>query len=247
MLFPASSFTATSPIPQPGDPGNIGVNVAGLVTGLIGTQNTGNASGGTWQAKATGGAQVSVILVGGVTLSAQTQVTTDHLNFNTVTTSTGIGSTVTSLVDLGLVPKWEASVDLTSLNLSPNTNYALTFNLAQSSLLGSLTLGVLNSFNVAVGDSSGTYVAQILGLTNVTGSSGFATLNFSTGLLVNGPVTATFSGTALTSNAVTLFNGSNTAYSVSNLALNATVPEAGSWVLCVMLGGLAATRRARPR
>lgn len=249
-VFPnPTPITATSLSPT-GSP-----DVLGIVVGL---NNTGTAAAGDWSATATGGAEIKVTnilttVIG--SFSSRTFVDANSINFQT--TASGV---VLAAVPTGLLPKWSASVSLASLNLSPNTNYELTFNLNLApSILALLSpstaTALFNSFNVGVGNSGNDHIfAQILGITDIIQANGSFKVPFKTGALNQLPVIATFSGSALLNTdlvlAGILSSSISTVYRVSDINVNATeavAPEPGSWVIPTLLGGLLIFRRKRCR
>lgn len=258
ITFPASTITANSPAPT-----QVGVSVAGLATVAIDSVNSGTASGGSWQAEATGGVNVALLPVfplpslGAIALTTRTQVTNSQLNFNTHTEVTGVVGSIlgsapilTNIVGAGFTPQWEATVNLNDLglNLTPSTQYALTFDVSQSnSLLGNLSPSILNRITASVGDSTSVFPAQVLGLTDLVGSTGKLTLNFTTDPTIDGPITATFGGSALLNTTLLgsiLGSADTNLYSLSTINV-VPIPEPATWVFSAIFAGSAVLRRRR--
>lgn len=257
--LPPVPATATSPNPSVN--GNLIIGLPPALGAYIDTVNAGTASSGAWNGSATGSTSIGVALVGGADLRTQTMLGTGAIDFNTITSYTGLLGNVLDALELtdivgagALIQSWEASVNLTGLGfvLNPSTAYALTFDLTQStSLLGNLSPAVFNSFTVEVGDSSGVMPAGLLGITDIFGGSGTVTFEFTTGAVIDGDVIATFGATALadTNTNVQLLeallgaNGTSTLYSISGITL---IPEPGTGVLALSCAGLLALRRRRP-
>jgi hypothetical protein len=258
VTLPAVPVIAESP-----DPTAVGVTVGGLATVAVDPVNPGTASSGAYSARAVGGVEVELLPIfplppaASVILSTQTEITSSAINFNSHSDISGIvgqilSSTVilNNIIGAGLIPQWEASINLTSLglNFDPSTDYSLTFNLVQSnSLLGNLSPAVLNQITASVGDSGGTLPAQVLGITDLFGSAGTVVLNFSTNATIDGPVVATFGGSALLTTGLlgsVLGTANNTLYSISNINVN-PIPEPSSWALSAVFIGSFVLRRKR--
>lgn len=265
ITLPVTPALATSPDAAT-DPDLVDVPAGLLVNASIDVSNAGSSTSGSWTGTATGGTSISLLnglggSLAGLDLNTRTSVSTDAIRFGTVTTSSGtVGALLSALnldsvVSAGLVQTWSATVDLSALGLAPvpNTTYDLSFDLSQStSLLGNLSPAVFNNLTATVGDSSGTYgqgalPAGLLGITDLFGGSGVATLRFTTGSVINGPVVATFGATAVAD--TDLLDGllnvpDTTLYTLSGFDI-AAVPEPGSLAVFASLAGLALMRRKR--
>jgi hypothetical protein len=265
VALPNPGATATSPDASI-DP-NISVSAGLLVTAAVDLDNAGTASSGAWSGFGQGGTSVELLSVlpgpplAGLDLQTQTAMTPGAINFNAVTTTSGLVGNLLAALDLdaivgaGLVQTWGASVNLSQLGLSfdPNTTYALSFDLTQStSLLGQLSPAVFNDFTATVGDNSGTYgqgalPAGLLGITDIFGGQGRATLTFTTGGTIDGDVIANFGADAVADTDLLggLIGAPNTTlYSIGGVDVT-PIPEPGMAVLCGIFAGVVALRRRR--
>lgn len=262
--LPAGTTNANSP--DPSIAGTVVVNAGPLINAEVDITNTGNATTGSWSGSGRGGTSIDLVNILGnpvasVDLRTQTSMTSTAINFNAISTTSGtlglvLGAVnLQSIVGAGLIQTWGASVNLTQLglNFDANTTYSLTFDLTQStSLLGQLSPAVFNNFSATVGDQGGTYgqgalPAGLLGITDIFGASGTATLTFTTDAVIDGPVIARFGATALAD--TDLLGGllgvpNSTLYSISGLEVN-SVPEPAAAALAAVFAGLLVIRRKR--
>jgi hypothetical protein len=246
-------------------PSNVGLVSIGISNSPV-TVSGSVPNNSAFTATASGTAKVDLLPVlplgsaGGVTLSSRTQIDNTGIYFSTSTAITGaigsiVGSTgiLDSVVSAGVIPKWGATIDLMSLGapLTPNTNYSLDFRVIANSGLLSLSPTLANNFTASISDSNGVIPASVLGLTDLVSGSADVTLNFKTGMTLNGPVLVNFGGQALLSSSILgdnsngLLRGPKTVYSISGISVNAVVPEPSGWVITVLLSGLALTNRNR--
>ncbi len=264
ISLPAGTTNATSP--DPAIAGNVVVNAGTLINAEVDITNTGNATTGSWSGSGRGGTSIDLVNILGnpvasVDLRTQTSMTSTAINFNAVSTTSGTLGLVLGAVNLqsvvgaGLIQTWGASVNLTQLglNFDANTTYSLTFDLTQStSLLGQLSPAVFNNFSATVGDQGGTYgqgvlPAGLLGITDIFGGSGTATLTFTTDAVIDGPVIARFGATALAD--TDLLGGllgvpNSTLYSISGLEVN-SVPEPSAAAMMALIAGFLGIFRKR--
>ncbi len=262
--LPAGTTNANSP--DPSIAGTVVVNAGLLINAEVDITNTGNATTGSWSGSGRGGTSIELVNglgnpVAAVDLRTQTSMTSTAINFNAISTTSGtlglvLGAVnLQSIVGAGLIQTWGAAVNLTALglNFDANTTYNLTFDLTQStSLLGQLSPAVFNNFSATVGDQGGTYgqgalPAGLLGITDIFGASGTATLTFTTDAVIDGPVIARFGATAIAD--TDLLGGllgvpNSTLYSISGLDVN-SVPEPAAAALAAVFAGLLVIRRKR--
>ena len=264
IALPVTPTFAISP--DAGINPDISVSAGTMVNASIDTTHAGSTNTGDWAAAATGGTSVTLlgglggmITLAGLDLNTRTTLATDAIRFGTVTTSSGMAGSLLSALNLqtivgaGLVQTWSATVNLSALDLvfAPETTYSLTFDLTQSTaLLGNLSPAVFNNFTATVGDNGGTYgqgslPAGLLGITDIFGESGKATLQFTTGSVMDGPVIATFGASAAADTDLLdglLRSSDTTLYTISGLDIQA-VPEPSSIGMFVAFASLGLLRR----
>jgi hypothetical protein len=264
ILLPSTPVVATSSSSLSPTPNValISINVSNAQVTVAGPTPVNPA----FSATASGTSKIDLLSVGGfslggVTLSSTTRIDQSGIQFNTSTAITGSISSIlsnagaiTNIVSAGVAPTWRSSINLTNagIALAPDTKYSVDFDLSINSGLLSLSPALLNSFTATVSTGSGgTIPAQLFGITDLVSGSGKVSLEFKTGLVLDGPVLVNFGGQALLSanllsgSGGLLGTGTKTVYSVKNISVNTVVPEPSGWMITVMLSGLALTSRNR--
>lgn len=162
------------------------------------------------------------------------------------------GTLVSNLTGLGVgvLPTWEASLDLSSL--SPNTTYQFDFDLYNSSgVLTGIDANVLDNFTLVFTNGAPINLDNnLLGLTSINGGTDHATHQFTTGADTSG-LALTFAASGVVSSTTSLLGGilqggvvSNDIYKISNFSVT-PVPETSTAFLLSMAGMTLLIRRRR--